>query len=78
MGFLILNAVLGGQALASASNGNLSGDVGIVIISLISLFVRIWFIFLRHAFIPAQRLLFSLHFADIVLSLSTRNTPGSQ
>ena len=40
-GFLILNVILGGQALASASSGNLSWDVGIVIISLISLFVRI-------------------------------------
>ncbi|KAF8303083.1 cytosine-purine permease [Clavulina sp. PMI_390] len=39
MGFLILNGILGGQALASASSGNLSWDVGIVIIALISLFL---------------------------------------
>lgn len=39
MGFLILNVILGGQTLASASNGSLSWDVGIVIIAIISLFV---------------------------------------
>lgn len=41
MGFLILNVILGGQALASASSGGLSWTVGIVIISLIALFVSI-------------------------------------
>lgn len=40
MGFLILNAILGGQALVSASSGGLSPDVGIVIMALITLFVR--------------------------------------
>lgn len=40
MGFLILNVILGGQALSSASSGGLSWNVGIVIIALISLFVR--------------------------------------
>ncbi|KAI0064983.1 NCS cytosine-purine permease [Artomyces pyxidatus] len=38
-GFCILNCILGGQALASVSDGNLSWSVGIVIIALISLFV---------------------------------------
>ncbi|KAI0684962.1 NCS cytosine-purine permease [Cytidiella melzeri] len=38
-GFCILNGILGGQTLASVSNGNLSWSVGIVIISVISLLV---------------------------------------
>ncbi|KAF8656966.1 hypothetical protein AX16_002321 [Volvariella volvacea WC 439] len=38
-GFCILNAILGGQALASAADGRLSWSVGIVIISVISLIV---------------------------------------
>ncbi|THU76056.1 NCS cytosine-purine permease [Dendrothele bispora CBS 962.96] len=38
-GFCILDSILGGQTLASVANGNLSWTVGIVIISLISLFV---------------------------------------
>jgi len=57
MGFLILNAILGGQALASASNGHLSWNVGIVIISLISLFLtfcgyRFIAIYEKYAWIP--------------------------
>ncbi|EDQ98144.1 NCS cytosine-purine permease [Laccaria bicolor S238N-H82] len=38
-GFSILNCILGGQALASAGNGNLSWTVGIVVIAIISLLV---------------------------------------
>jgi len=38
-GFSILNCILGGQALASVSDQNLSWTIGIVIIGLISLFV---------------------------------------
>ncbi|EIW55605.1 cytosine-purine permease [Trametes versicolor FP-101664 SS1] len=38
-GFCILNCILGGQTLASISNGHLSWSVGIVVITLISLFV---------------------------------------
>lgn len=41
MGFLILNVILGGQALASASGGDLSWDAGIAIIAIISLLVRL-------------------------------------
>lgn len=45
MGFLILNCILGGETLSSASvssaesGGGISWDAGIVIISIISLFV---------------------------------------
>ncbi|KAL1945935.1 hypothetical protein VTO73DRAFT_1937 [Trametes versicolor] len=39
LGFCILNCILGGQTLASISNGHLSWSVGIVVIALISLFV---------------------------------------
>ncbi|KAF9236040.1 permease for cytosine/purines, uracil, thiamine, allantoin-domain-containing protein [Melanogaster broomeanus] len=38
-GFNILNCILGGQALASVSNDNMSWTVGIVIIALLSLFI---------------------------------------
>ncbi|KAF9787822.1 NCS cytosine-purine permease [Thelephora terrestris] len=38
-GFCILNSILGGQTLASVSNGNLSWSVGIVIVAVISLVV---------------------------------------
>ncbi|KAI0795398.1 cytosine-purine permease [Abortiporus biennis] len=38
-GFCILNCILGGQTLASVSNGNLSWTVGIVIIAVVSLLV---------------------------------------
>lgn len=38
-GFSILNSILGGQTLASVSDGNLSWSVGIVIVALISLVV---------------------------------------
>ncbi|EMD31874.1 hypothetical protein CERSUDRAFT_119154 [Gelatoporia subvermispora B] len=38
-GFCILNCILGGQTLASISNGNLSWSVGIVVIAVISLLV---------------------------------------
>ncbi|GJE93171.1 NCS cytosine-purine permease [Phanerochaete sordida] len=38
-GFCILNAILGGQTLASVSGGNLSWSVGIVIVSVVSLFI---------------------------------------
>ncbi|EDR02133.1 cytosine-purine permease [Laccaria bicolor S238N-H82] len=38
-GFSILNCILGGQALASAGNGNLSWTLGIVVIAIISLLV---------------------------------------
>ncbi|KIL64408.1 hypothetical protein M378DRAFT_163147 [Amanita muscaria Koide BX008] len=38
-GFCILNCILGGQALSSAANGNLSWTVGIVIIAMISLLI---------------------------------------
>ncbi|KAI0360560.1 cytosine-purine permease [Trametes cingulata] len=39
MGFCILNCILGGQTLSSISDGRLSWSVGIVVISIISLFV---------------------------------------
>ncbi|RDB27544.1 Purine-cytosine permease fcyB [Hypsizygus marmoreus] len=39
IGFSILNCILGGQALASVSNDNLSWTVGIVIIAVVSLLV---------------------------------------
>ncbi|KAF8337621.1 cytosine-purine permease [Cantharellus anzutake] len=57
MGFLILNCILGGQSLASASNGNLSWNVGIVIIALISLLLtfsgyKVLNIYERYAWIP--------------------------
>ncbi|CCM02509.1 uncharacterized protein FIBRA_04611 [Fibroporia radiculosa] len=38
-GYCILNCILGGQTLASISNGNLSWTIGIVIIAVISLLV---------------------------------------
>jgi len=38
-GFCILNCILGGQTVASVSNGNLSWSLGIVIISVISLLI---------------------------------------
>ncbi|KAF8991743.1 cytosine-purine permease [Cyathus striatus] len=38
-GFSILNSILGGQALASVSSGNLSWSIGIVIILVISLLI---------------------------------------
>lgn len=40
MGFMILNCILGGETLASVSDGKLSWNVGIVIIAIVSLFVR--------------------------------------
>ena len=40
-GFLILNCIVGGQTLASVSNGHLDDTLGIVIIGVISLVVRI-------------------------------------
>lgn len=39
MGFMILNCILGGETLASVSDGRLSWNVGIVIIAVVSLFV---------------------------------------
>lgn len=39
MGFMILNCILGGETLASVSDGSLSWNVGIVIIAIVSLFV---------------------------------------
>lgn len=39
MGFMILNCILGGETLASVSDGSLSWNVGIVIIAVISLIV---------------------------------------
>ncbi|KAF8799760.1 NCS cytosine-purine permease [Phlegmacium glaucopus] len=39
VGFSILNCIVGGQALASVANGNLSWSVGIVVIAVISLLV---------------------------------------
>ena len=38
-GFLILNCIVGGQTLASVSNGHLDDTLGIVIIGVISLVV---------------------------------------
>ncbi|KLO11397.1 NCS cytosine-purine permease [Schizopora paradoxa] len=38
-GFMILNCILGGQTLASVTNGSLSWSVGIVIIAVVSLLV---------------------------------------
>ena len=40
-GFLILNCIVGGQTLASVSNGHLDDTLGIVIIGVISLVVCI-------------------------------------
>ncbi|KAG8884245.1 hypothetical protein FRB97_004750 [Tulasnella sp. 331] len=39
MGFMILNCVLGGETLASVSNGRISWNVGIVVIAVVSLFI---------------------------------------
>ncbi|KAG8972568.1 hypothetical protein FRC05_009801 [Tulasnella sp. 425] len=39
MGFMILNCILGGETLASVSDGSLSWNVGIVIIAIVSLFI---------------------------------------
>ncbi|KAG8958270.1 hypothetical protein FRC00_002890 [Tulasnella sp. 408] len=39
MGFMILNCILGGETLASVSDGSLSWNVGIVIIAVISLII---------------------------------------
>lgn len=39
MGFLILECVLGGQTLASTSNGRIGWNVGIIVIAVVSLFV---------------------------------------
>ncbi|KAG9006736.1 hypothetical protein FRB94_013860 [Tulasnella sp. JGI-2019a] len=39
MGFMILNCVLGGETLASVSNGRISWNVGIVVIAVASLFI---------------------------------------
>lgn len=51
MGFMVLNCILGGETLSSASitfarngdpgTGGISWDVGIILVALISLFVRI-------------------------------------
>lgn len=38
-GFLILNTIIGGQMLASVSDGHLNDTLGIVIIAIISLLV---------------------------------------
>ncbi len=40
IGFLAINAILGGQTLSIASNGGMSWDVGIVVVGIISLVVR--------------------------------------
>ncbi|KAJ3510104.1 hypothetical protein NLJ89_g4866 [Agrocybe chaxingu] len=42
LGFAVLNCILGGQTLASVTDGRLSWTVGIVIFTLISLFVSFW------------------------------------
>lgn len=39
LGFLAVNAILGGQTLSLASGSNMSYDVGIVVVGIISLIV---------------------------------------
>jgi hypothetical protein len=40
LGFLAVNAILGGQTLSLASGSDMSYDVGIVVVGIISLIVR--------------------------------------
>ncbi len=41
LGFLAINAILGGQTLSLASGGTMSWDVGIVVVGIISLAVSL-------------------------------------